>query len=136
MPLPIAPRVGVPVERQDEGTHGVLHVPPGLGPLMIRQAHPGGIAAELGLSVGLSGIGLLNLVALEETNEVGTPRRLHRGGIARQLLEDRVVVVGVPHLVAHEHHSALVLPVRVPKGELGVLPDAYLEDPSDMSLLS
>ena len=59
--LPIAPRVRVAVQGEDERADRVLHacLYPFLGPLLTREPDPSRVAAKLGLSVCLFCVCLL-----------------------------------------------------------------------------
>ena len=60
MLFPVAPRVGVTVQGEEQWAHGIDNCRvPMRGPLMPGKGNPGGRALEFRLSVGLCGISLL-----------------------------------------------------------------------------
>ena len=60
MTLPIAPRVGMPIERKSKGADRILHALPRLRPLLFGKPNPCRVAPELGLSISLLSVGLLD----------------------------------------------------------------------------
>eukprot|EP00969_Alexandrium_andersonii_P205855 9095900-Alexandrium_andersonii.AAC.1 len=73
-------------------------------------------------------------MARKEGNRIGSLGSIHNRGIAGKVLEDREVVAEAPDLVAPQHHPTLDLTERVALIEPGILFDADLEYPADMSM--
>eukprot|EP00969_Alexandrium_andersonii_P326752 14438525-Alexandrium_andersonii.AAC.1 len=73
-------------------------------------------------------------MAREERGQIGSLRSIHRRRIAGEVLENGVIVVGVPDLVPLEDYAPLELPQRVALVKLGILLDADLKDPADVGM--
>ena len=101
--LPVAPRVGMAVERVDHRTDWVTNfVPVGsLGPLRFRDANPrfdGRL--QLALRVGSFSVSLLALMSRDKGVAVDRFSGLHGAWAADQLLEDCCLPVVVLDVVA------------------------------------
>ena len=75
--FPVSSRIGMAVQRKDEGANWVAHPFPCLWPFITRKEDPSRGATELGLSVCLLCVGLLNGMALEQAVCISDLTGLH-----------------------------------------------------------
>ena len=137
MLFPVAPRVGVTVQGEEQWAHGIDNCRvPMRGPLMPGKGNPGGRALEFRLSVGLGGISLLPGMAGKQGVAIGRLGSLHCCRAGGDFLKDCSSTVFISDIVALVDDTSLELARGISFRGLAVLFDTNLEDFAEMSLLA
>ena len=99
------------VQGKDQGANWITEFLPAWRVPVGGYPYPGLLTLEVGLDVGLFGVGLLGAVAGKKAVGIAEFAGLHGRRRAGEFIENSRMAVGIPDTVAEENHSALELPI-------------------------